>query len=577
MDFYPRPQFVRKKWQDLDGTWAFDFDDKKEGIVNEWFHSHNYSRKIKVPFTYQSQESGINIQEIHDCVWYGKEMNLEAFDEKLLYIHFGASDYHTKVWVNGHFCGEHKGGHTPFSFEISNYISDDYKLEIAVCVVDYSMDTNLPRGKQTFTGNSEGIFYTGTTGIWQSVWLEFVNENHIESVRYTPDTLNNEISISTKLKISDSATLITKIYRQGEIIVENSAKVYGEEYKVTYEIPDFNDHHYGYWWSPETPNLYDVQFQLLRDNVETDYVESYFGMRSTSVEEGFVCLNHLPFYTKAVLYQGYYPNSLMTAKNDAEIKRDVELIKQMGFNAVRLHQKYENPRFLYWCDQLGLVVWGEAPNAYSFSNKSAKGLMTEWMEAIERDYNHPSICVWIPLNESWGIPKIKESSEQQAFATAMYSITKSLDRTRLVISNDGWEHTISDICTIHDYEADLNILKNRYQSYEEILKGPQKRGIYVGGYQYQQEPMILSEFGGIAYDVSNTYDAAWGYSGAATQEEFEEKVIAMIEEIQQSPLLQGYCYTQFNDLEQEVNGLLTMDREPKLDLTILAKTNERKS
>ena len=576
MDFYPRPQFERKAWLDLDGTWTFDFDDQRTGIEERWYDTHDYSKEITVPFVYQSGESGINCQDIHDCVWYSKVVTLEEVAAPRVLLHFGASDYYTKVWVNGQYCGEHKGGHTPFSFDISNQIQEDSQLKIDVCVTDYSYNEHLPRGKQNFKGKSEGIFYTGTTGIWQTVWLEFTEKDYIDSVRYISYTIENTVNISTEVQAPENAKLGIKIYRGNEVIVDSISIIKDHSLTIDFEIPDFNDHHYGYWWSPEHPNLYDVELVLFVNEQVVDRVTSYFGMRTVSIEHQLICLNHMPFYTKSVLYQGYYPNSLMTAKNDEEIKKDVELIKQMGFNSVRLHQKYENPRFLYWCDKLGLVVWGEAPNAYSFSTSSAEELLQEWQQAVKRDFNHPSICVWLPLNESWGVPKIKNSAAQQSFANTMYYLTKTLDPTRLVLSNDGWEHTISDICTIHDYDANIEKLEGRYASVSTVLEGPQGRRIYVGDYEYDKEPMILSEFGGIAFEESSEGNDSWGYSGANTSKEFEEKVLTIISTIQKSELLQGYCYTQFNDLEQEVNGLLTMERKPKLALKSLAEVNQMK-
>lgn len=576
MDFYPRPQFERKTWIDLDGTWSFEFDDQRIGFENKWYENHEYSREIKVPFVYQSEESGINCQEIHDCIWYNKVIRLEKIEAPRLLLHFGASDYYTQVWVNGQYCGDHSGGHTPFFFDVSSLLTEDRQLKIDVCVTDYSSDECLPRGKQTFKGKSEGIFYTGTTGIWQTVWLEFTEKEYIESILYTTDTVKNTVRISANVQAAKDTKLAIKIDRGSERMVDSVALVRDNCLTVDFEIPDFNDHHYGFWWSPDQPNLYDVTLILWADDKIVDQVDSYFGMRTISIEHQLLCLNHMPFYTKSVLYQGYYPNSLMTAKNDDEIKKDVELIKKMGFNSVRLHQKYENPRFLYWCDKLGLMVWGEAPNAYSFSKNASEKLLKEWLQAIQRDSNHPSICVWVPLNESWGMPKIKNVAAQQAYATSMYYLTKALDPTRLVLSNDGWEHTISDICTIHDYDANLESLRARYNSISTILEGPQKRRIYVEGYQYNQEPMILSEFGGIAFEETASDESSWGYSGANNRQDFEEKVISIIATVQESELLQGYCYTQFNDLEQEVNGLLTMDRKPKLSLEALAEVNQMK-
>lgn len=586
MDYYPRPQFERSAWTDLDGEWRFDFDDAGVGLMQKWYERHTFTQKIVVPFVFQSPASGIDDTSVHDCVWYERDFDVPQDQDGGVILHVGASDYCSQVWVNGVFCGEHRGGHTPFSFDVTQCIDDSAESQrVTMRVVDYSTDKDLPRGKQTFTGSSEGIFYTDTTGIWQSVWLEYLNDEHLESVKFVPDTLTDSVAVSGRISASSPAAsldmeeqlvLHTVIRRDAETVIDDYMEVTEKNFETCYTITDFNDHHYGYWWSPEHPNLYDVTFILQRGEVVLDTVSSYFGMRSVSIEGGKVCLNHMPFYTKSVLYQGYYPDSLLTAKSDEEIKKDVVLIKEMGFNGVRLHQKFENPRFMYWCDHLGLTVWAEAPNAYTFSDNSVHLLVQEWQEAMTRDFNHPCIMVWVPINESWGVPRIKNKVEQQHFSRAMYSLTKALDPTRLAMSNDGWEHTISDLCTVHDYEADLDAFARRYSSIENVLPGPQQRLMYVGENGYENQPVLLTEFGGIAFDPGHTDDAAWGYSGADSAETFQSQILAVVKQAQDADLLQGYCYTQFNDVEQETNGLVTMNRKPKFDLAALSEVNKRK-
>lgn len=573
MDYYPRPQFKRDMWQSLDGQWDFAFDDEHCGIDKRWFERHDFGYEITVPFAFQSKASGIGNPTKHDDIWYHKRVSLAELPTDVIRLHIGASDYRTTVWVNGCHCGEHVGGHSPFFFDIERYLDDRRMADIVIHVEDYSNDTQIPRGKQTFSGRSEGIFYTNTTGIWQPVWVEGMARDHIENARFTPDTLTNSVLVETALALGAPAAMRVVIRRGEETVVDDTVRVVGESHRITYDIPDFNDHHYGHWWSPQEPNLYDISLELLVDGAVVDRVDSYFGMRTVGVEAGKLCLNHMPFTTKAVLYQGYYPDSLMTARDDAQIRHDIELIKSMGFNTVRLHQKYENPRLLYWCDRLGLAVWGEAPNAYTFGRKASESLVHEWMEILERDYNHPSILVWVPINESWGVTSIKNSFEQQRFSVAMYSLTKALDPTRLAMSNDGWEHTVSDLCTVHDYDADTKRLVERYSNLELVLPGPQNRLIYAPGYGYGGEPMLLSEFGGVAFDSGCHDGNGWGYSGAADAAEFERDILAFIRAAQSAPLLQGYCYTQFNDVEQEVNGLVTMSREPKVDIARVAAAN----
>lgn len=577
MDYYPRPQFKRDSWLSLDGHWDFAFDDDHRRTVGQWLGGDGFDRTIIVPFAFQCPASGIGDTSTHDSVWYHRRVSLAAIDADIIRLHIGASDYRTSVWVNGAYCGHHDGGFTPFSFDIQDHLGDDRVADIVMHVEDRSADPGLPRGKQTFTGRSEGIFYTNTTGIWQPVWAEGVSADRLESVRFIPDTLTNSVRVETELVAGHAAQLHVVIRRGDETVIDDLSVIDADGQPATqvrlYDIPDFNDHHYGHWWNPDSPNLYDVTLELIADGTVTDRVESYFGMRTVSIENGTFCLNHMPFTTKAVLYQGYYPDSLMTARDDRQMRHDVELIKAMGFNAVRLHQKYENPRLLYWCDRLGLAVWGEAPNAYSFSVASGQALLREWQQILRRDADHPSILVWVPINESWGVPSIKNSRPQQHFSEAMYALTKAFDPTRPAMSNDGWEHTLSDLCTVHDYEPDPRRLAQRYSDLSRVLPGPQGRLIYAPGHTYSGEPVILSEFGGVAYDADNGGNDGWGYSAATDRQEYEHDVLALIRAAQDAPLLQGYCYTQFNDVEQEVNGLVTMDRRPKIDIAHLAAVN----
>lgn len=575
MDYYPRPQLERNEWTCLDGLWSFDFDDAHRGLSEGWYLGHDFKQTIEVPFAYQCEASGIADQNAHDWVWYEQSFHIGTpVKNGIIRLHIGACDYETTVWVNGQHVGDHSGGHTPFFFDIERMLDDSGDARITILARDHPFDTTLPRGKQSFTGRSEGIFYTNTTGLWQSVWVEKLNRSHIEEILFTPDITSNTIRMELRLQSAQGGRIHTRIMRREELMLEDDALVTDvDSFTATYTIADFNDHHYGHWWTPESPNLYDVRIDLCMGNDVTDSIRSYFGMRSFSVEAGKLCLNHMPFYTKAVLYQGYYSDSLMTAKSDAELENDVRLIKEMGFNSVRLHQKFENPRLLYWCDKLGLAAWGEAPNAFSYSRQGSEQLIREWMDVLRRDYSHPCIGVWVPINESWGVPGMKNSAEQRWFSKAMHDLTKAFDPTRPVMSNDGWEHTDSDLCTVHDYEANPDALLQRYANMDNVLPGPQGRLMYVDGYAYHGEPVLLSEFGGIAFD-SNSYGGnAWGYSGADSAEAFAEQVIAVIRTVRTIPLLQGYCYTQFNDTEQEVNGLVTMGRSPKIGISQIAAAN----
>lgn len=293
-----------------------------------------------------------------------------------------------------------------------------------------------------------------------------------------------------------------------------------------------------------------------------------------------VYLNNRPYYQKLVLDQGYWPEGLLTAPTDEDFKKDIELTKEMGFNGCRKHQKVEDPRFLYWADKLGFLVWGECAASPYYSETAAARLTKEWVEIVERDYNHPSIVTWVPVNESWGVPTIRTNKQQQNHSLALYHLIHSLDATRLVISNDGWELTKTDICAIHNYNHGRKEETAKYEYYKESLatkdqmlkSQPAHRGIYANGFSHEGEPILLTEFGGIGFKVGE--DAGWGYTSVKTEEEFVEDYRRIMEAVYASKILHGYCYTQLTDVEQEINGLLTYNREPKCDLKKIREIND---
>ncbi|TMW71385.1 glycoside hydrolase family 2 protein [Alteribacter natronophilus] len=571
---YPRPQFVREEWMNLNGKWEFDFDDQDEGLENRWYESHQFSREINVPFCYESELSGINEQDFHDRVWYKRTFTVpEKWNGQRIMLHFGAVDYQAQVWVNGTYVTSHEGGHCPFHADVTRELVRGDN-EVVVRVEDAVKDLDQPRGKQYWKERSEGIFYTRTTGIWQTVWLEPVSVSHVKKVKLTPDVDKDEITIDYTVNGSKPGQqLEVEISFKGERVAVDSLTLNGNRGTRSISLQDFHVHDEGRLWSPEHPNLYDVVFRLKDHGQVMDKVESYFGMRKISIENGIVMLNNRPYYMKLVLDQGYFPAGLLTPPSDDEIRKDVELTKEMGFNGARKHQKIEDPRYLYWADRLGLLVWGEMANAYTYSDEAVRRMTAEWQEAVERDYNHPSIVAWVPVNESWGVPKLLADKRQQDHTLGMYYLTKSLDSTRLVMSNDGWEHTKSDLCTIHDYESDKEVLKERYISVDTIMEStPGHRLIYVPGYGYQGEPVQVTEFGGIAYKKSEW--EGWGYSGATDDEDFARRYYDVVSAMLESPLVQGFCYTQLTDVEQEINGLLTYDRKPKIALETIRLINE---
>ncbi|OZQ71256.1 MULTISPECIES: sugar-binding domain-containing protein [Paenibacillus] len=568
---YPRPQFARKDWLSLNGEWDFTFDDEDVGEEEQWYRADTkglFSQVIQVPFAFQSKLSGIEDPSFHDVVWYRRTFEVpEGWNGKRIVLHFGAVDYLAKVWVNGQLVAVHEGGHTPFQADITPSLIKGNNT-IILRAEDFSRDVTLPRGKQYWLEQSAAIFYTRTTGIWQSVWLEPLSAVHLSKTMMTPDIDRNEIRLRTFLqgfKSADPLKLRITVSYDGEVIAEDQYMIKNAEQLRAIGLGDFADHGLGRLWSPEHPNLYDIQFQLLRNEEVIDEAASYFGMRKVSIENGKLCLNNRPYFQRLVLDQGYFPDGILTAPTDEELKRDAQLTKEMGFNGVRKHQKTEDPRFLYWCDKLGLLVWSEAANAYEYSEEYVRRFTKEWQEIIERDYNHPCIVTWVPLNESWGVPNVQIDTRQQQHGLAMYHLTKSLDEMRPVVYNDGWEHMTTDLVTIHDYESHQEVLEDRYATVESSVNAmPANRKIFVGGASYQGQPILVSEFGGIAFKKSEW--EGWGYSGAENEEDFLMKLKAVVDPMFTSPVIQGYCYTQLTDVEQEINGLLTYDRQPKAPL-----------
>ncbi|MCC7450497.1 MAG: glycoside hydrolase family 2 [Anaerolineae bacterium] len=566
---YPRPQFVRRDWLNLNGTWDFDFDDRKRGLAEKWFEQHEFSRTITVPFAFQSLLSGIADTDFHDVIWYARTFEVpQDWRGQRVLLHFGAVDFAAQVWVNGISVAYHEGGHTPFHADITDALIPGVN-RVVVRVEDDSEDLEQPRGKQFWERHSKGIFYTRTSGIWQTVWLEPVRESYIETIKFTPDV--DSATMKVEYRIANGAPnmrIEVVASYDGVVIAQDQGQIERLPFKAFRTL-----HGLDRLWSPEDPNLYDVTIRLKDGSRVLDEVQSYCGMRKIAVVDGQIELNNRPYYMKLVLDQGYFPEGLLTPPSDQAIINDIQITKDMGFNGARKHQKIEDPRYLYWADQMGLLVWGEMANSQTYGERGVQHIMAEWQAAVERDYNHPCIVMWVPLNESWGVPRLRTDSRQPHHAMALYHLTKSIDPTRLVISNDGWEHVKSDLCTIHDYEADAAIVRERYSRVDNVLASfYSERPAYVPGFKHHDQPIFVSEFGGIAYKKSD-WDG-WGYIAAANDDHFIDAYRSAITALLESPLVKGFCYTQLTDVEQEINGLLTYDRRPKVDVAAIRAINE---
>ena len=488
-------------------------------------------------------------------------------------MHFGAVDYRATVWVNGMNVARHEGGHTPFSADVTHALRAGENV-VVVRAEDPSRDTTIPRGKQYWREESGGIFYTRTTGIWQTVWLEPVGRRRIEGLRLTPDVDAAALDVEVAVEgFEPGLTLRFTVEHADERVLDDriglpSALVERRLPLITRGEPPTTPYP-TLWvrpalWSPEEPNLYDLRIELLDAEGETlDAVESYFGMRKIEVRDGRVYLNERPLYQRLVLDQGYFPDGLLTSPTDDDLRGDIELAKEMGFNGARKHQKIEDPRWLYWADRLGFLVWGEMANAYQYSLEYVRRITAEWQETLRRDYNHPCIVAWVPMNESWGVPGVDTDPGQVEHLLAMYHLTHSLDGTRPVVSNDGWEHALTDLCAIHDYR-DAATLRRIYETVESAIAEPERRPVYAPGHGYRGEPVLVTEFGGIAFRSADP--ESWGYRVVSDAEELLERYGSLIAALLQSEVVQGFCYTQLTDIEQEINGLLTYDRRPKADL-----------
>ncbi|MDQ0207817.1 glycoside hydrolase family 2 protein [Alkalicoccobacillus murimartini] len=570
---YPRPHFKRDQWLNLNGEWEFEYDDDARGLNEKWYKDHTFSKRIIVPFCYQSSLSGIGETDFHDFVWYRRHFELKLDTHSRYILHFGAVDYEAWVWVNGERAVYHRGGHTPFKCEITSFLQSGQNT-IVVHASDSSTALDQPRGKQYWKEQSENIFYTRTTGIWQTVWLETVSSSFLSEIFFTPDIDNKRIKFDYRVdSLQLDQKLNVEISFKGNIITRDTLSLIDGHGTRLFYLNHSGINHENWLWSPEDPNLFDVTIDLLENGKRIDRVQSYFGMRKIAVHNGQIFLNNKPYYMRLVLDQGYFPEGILTAPSELDLKKDIEYTKELGFNGARKHQKVEDPLYYYWADQLGLLVWGEMANSYAYSDQAVQRITQEWQEVIQRDYNHPSIVAWVPINESWGVPDLLTSTKQRNHSLTMYHLTKSLDQSRLVLSNDGWEHTQSDLCTIHDYESSQEILEKRYETIDSALAFlPAGKTIYAPGHSYQDEPILISEFGGISYKQSE-WDG-WGYSNANSEEEFLNAYKSVVDALYTSPLIKGFCYTQLTDVEQEINGLLTYDRKPKASIDQLKLITE---
>ncbi|HET9833039.1 MAG TPA: glycoside hydrolase family 2 TIM barrel-domain containing protein [Vicinamibacterales bacterium] len=575
---YPRPQLVRKSWISLNGTWEFALD--PDGVWQqpadvEW------SKMIQVPFAPETRASGLNFTEFFRICWYRREIVPPPMKpgERLL-LHFGAVDYRATVWVNDWLAGTHEGGYTPFTIDITS-LCNFSKLVLVVQAEDDPVELSKPRGKQDWLIEPHSIWYYRTSGIWQTVWMEVVPSTWISRLRWTPNLERWEMGVEVWLEGQrrDMLRLEVKMRVGEQLLADDTYQVISGEVhrRIALSDPGIDDYRNGLLWNPAAPTLIDVELRLWGGRDELlDEVGSYTALRAIHTDGDKIVLNGRPYMLRMVLDQGYWADTGLTAPDDEALRHDVELAKAMGFNGVRKHQKLEDPRYLYWADRLGLLVWEEMPSAYRFTEKSVQRVTREWTAAIERDYSHPCIMAWVPINESWGVPNLPMNPTERHYVRGLYHLTKTLDPTRPVIGNDGWESVATDIIGIHDYDSDPERVYARYST-DNVLPRLFKRERPGGRVLVleadratpTEQPIVLSEFGGIA--LARDPQLTWGYSRVASAEELSGRYLRLMSTIHSLSILAGFCYTQFADTYQEANGLLYEDRTAKFPIEQIAR------
>ena len=552
---YPRPQMSRPDWINLNGAWEYRTDRAESGTERKWFLPEtDFDERIEVPFCRESVLSGIGDTDFCNCVWYRKKLELpKEWDGKRVLLHIGACDFETTLWVDGKEVGTHRGGYISFSFDLTPYLTSREPV-VVLRVKDDVRAMKQPAGKQSRPYFSKGCYYTRTTGIWQTVWLEAVEQAYIKNTKYYPDIDAKTLTVLATVENADGMTLTAKASYEGKAMGEASAVVHAKQAMLTISLSELH------LWEVGCGRLYDLELTLGNDTVK-----SYFGMRNIGLKDGIMYLNGKPVFQRLVLDQGFYPDGIYTAPTEQALIDDIERSVACGFNGARLHEKIFEPLFLYHCDRLGYIVWGEHGNwGLNIHDATAwRGFLPEWVEAVERDFNHPAIVGWCPLNETQG-------DQDVAFVRFLGDVTRAIDPTRLYIEASGWKHVagITDMIDVHDYCQNPEEFEATYAPLKDgqpiSIKLPRRWNI-----EEITKPTFVSEYGGIGWDLDDTNGASWGYGNTPqSPEEFISRFKGLTEAILFHPKMGALCYTQLTDVEQEQNGLYTYDRRAKFDPAI---------
>lgn len=592
---YPRPQFERNAWINLNGEWTYSFDFGGSGLEREWFKSTGFDQKIIVPFCPESKLSGVEYKDFINHMWYHRTISIpQDWANKQVLLNFGAVYYKSEIYIDGVFAARHFGGTSSFQVDITPYVKAGQTHNLVVYVESDVRSTHQPSGKQNLQFASYGCNYTRTTGIWQTVWMEAVHPEGLQSVQMIPDIDQQQLIIRPRFYKELGGKLEVTLKDNGKVVSKETVAANSLS-TVILPVKKMKT------WSPENPFLYDVELRVIdkAGNV-VDEVKSYAGMRKVHIEGKKIDLNNQPYYQRLVLDQGFYPDGIWTAPSDEALKKDIQLSMEAGFNGARLHQKVFEERFYYWADKLGYLTWGEASSWGMDCNdiETARNFITEWTEIVERDRNHPSILIWTPTNEEFWPDRVQYPRLMQD----LYKLTKAIDPTRPFHGTSGGSHIATDIWTVHNYEQDPAKLKDLLYNDGKLMEAPKweiqlmPKNIGYNGLKYTDQytfpqykhdmPYLIDEFGGIKWNPSQQMESAqntsWGYGEPPhSLEEFYARLEGLVNTVLSlSDHVWGYCYTQLTDVEQEQNGIYYYDRSPKFDMkrihAIFSKNPETK-
>ena len=583
---YPRPQFERADWQNLNGRWTYIFDFSDTGFQRGYQASTGFDGSITVPFAPESELSGVGYKDYISNIWYHRTISIpQEWAGKNIRLNFGAVYYTSQVYIDGQFVGRHFGGSSSFSYDITRFVSDGKEHNLVVKASSDLRSGLQGAGKQSLQYASHACNYTRTTGIWQTVWMEPVSPAGLQNVQVITDIDQKQVIVHPWFFAETSGHTLKVTLIEGEKTVVSKTVRASNNSTVVLPVRKVR------LWSPEDPFLYGLVYEVIdaEGNV-VDRIDSYTGMRKVHIEGNKVYLNNQPYYQRLVLDQGFYPDGIWTAPSDEALKKDIELSMQAGFNGARLHQKVFEERYYYWADRLGYLTWGESASWGMDANDplAARNFLAEWEECVVRDRNHPSIVTWTPMNEEFW----PDDVQYPRFSEDIYTLTKQLDPTRPVNLCSGGVLTVhTDIWTAHHYEQDPAKLKDIVynggkmyslmpQTYKGRIRNIGFNDVGAGTtYDWQEYdgkmPYILDEFGGIKWvkdqdrQAVNSQTVSWGYGQAPRSlEEFYARLEGMVDALLSlSGQMCGYCYTQLTDVEQEENGVYFYDRSPKFDMS----------